>query len=105
MCTVICREKQKIKSLLKTQWVSLRTEKTAIFTFKIHKSHKSDEKKLKIQNIFNFDNCIIALFCPQKWSTTYLPVRHGEYSENLENASVAVKQVPTGSRLRLLMEK
>lgn len=34
-----------------------------------------------------------------------LPVRHGEYSENLEKVSVAVKQVPTGSRRLLLMEK
>ena len=34
-----------------------------------------------------------------------LPVLHGEYSENLEKESMAVKQVPTGSRRRLLMEK
>ena len=34
-----------------------------------------------------------------------LPVLHGEYSENLEKESMAVKQVPTGSLRRLLMEK
>jgi hypothetical protein len=34
-----------------------------------------------------------------------LPVLHGEYSENFEKESEAVKQVPTGSRRRLLMEK
>ena len=34
-----------------------------------------------------------------------LHVRQGEYSENFEKESVAVKQVPTGSRLFLLMEK
>ena len=34
-----------------------------------------------------------------------LPVLHGEYSENREKESMAVKQVPTGSIRRLLMEK
>ena len=35
----------------------------------------------------------------------YLPVLHGEYSEKREKESMAVKQVPTGSIRRLLMEK
>jgi hypothetical protein len=35
----------------------------------------------------------------------FLPVLHGEYSENFEKESEAVKQVPTGSRRRLLIEK
>jgi hypothetical protein len=39
------------------------------------------------------------------WKMDYIPVRHGEYSENLVKDSLAVKQVPTGSRLLLLIEK
>ena len=37
--------------------------------------------------------------------TAIIPVLHGEYSEKREKESMAVKQVPTGSSRRLLMEK
>ena len=60
--------------------------------------------RLKINvplNYFIDENCL-----PVYQHTIYfLPVLHGEYSENFENESVAVKQVPTGSRRRLLNEK
>ena len=72
-----------------------------------------------LKYIFLIDLCAFSctifyirhLYCIFTYIVTFyidvraLPVRHGEYSENLENESVAVKQVPTGSRLLLLMEK
>ena len=60
--------------------------------------------RLKINvplNYFIDENCLAVY----QHTIYFLPVLHGEYSENFENESVAVKQVPTGSRRRLLNEK
>ena len=64
-------------------------------------------KLLDIYLLFieNIANNFVNIFKAHYREIYFLPVLHGEYSENFENESVAVKQVPTGSRRRLLNEK
>ena len=64
----------------------------AVFYLTIHNSQPSPSEITKISS--NTNQCSAGS-----------PVLHGEYSENREKESMAVKQVPTGSIRRLLMEK